>query len=201
MSKEQDILSAAIKIFADKGFSAATTNEIAKEAGVAEGTIFRYYKTKKEILKKVMISLITVLAEEFIVVRIGKVLKDNKDKTEREILKALFKDRFEIIIKYWDMIKIVFTELQYHEDLRKIFIENFAGKGKKILGGFYKEYVASGVFKDYDSTLVLRSFVGVFGMYMIQRQIVPEFFLMEDDKQIDMMVDMILYGISKNGGV
>ena len=26
-------------------------------------------------------------------------------------------------------------------------------------------------------------------------------FVMEDDKQIDMMVDMILYGISKNGGV
>lgn len=98
------------------------------------------------------------------------------------------------------MIKIVFTELQYHEDLRKLFIENFAVKGKQILGGFYKEYVTSGIFRDYDSTLVLRSFAGIFGMYMIQRQIVPEFFLMEDDKQIDMMVDIILYGISKIGG-
>ena len=194
MSKEQDILNAAIKIFSEKGFSAATTNEIAKEAGVAEGTIFRYFKTKKEILKKVMIRLITVFAEEFVIVRLRRVIKENKDKGERELLTALFKDRF-------DIIKIVFTEVQYHEDLRKVFIQNFAVKGKQLMGEFYEECVASGVFKNYDSTLVLRSFVGIFAMYMIQRQVAPELFRMEDDKQIDMMVDMILYGISKNGGV
>ena len=201
MSKEQDILEAAIKVFSEKGFSASTTNEIAKEAGVAEGTIFRYFKTKKEILKKVMIKLITAFAEEFVIVRLKKVIKDNKDKNERDLLKALFKDRFDIIVKNWDMIKIVFTEVQYHEDLRNVFIQNFAVRGKQLMGEFYEECVARGVFKNYDSTLVLRSFVGIFGMYMIQRQVAPELLLMEDDKQIDMMVDMILYGISNNGGM
>ncbi len=48
--KEQRILEAAIAVFSEKGFSAATTSEIAKNAGVAEGTIFRYFKTKKDIL-------------------------------------------------------------------------------------------------------------------------------------------------------
>lgn len=200
MSKEQQILDAAIKLFSEKGFSAATTNEIAQEAGVAEGTIFRYFKTKKEILKQVMIRLLTVVADEVINVRIGKVIEDNKDKGEREILKALFKDRFDIIVNNWDMIKIVFTEMQYHEDLRDILIENFAVRGKQLMGGFYEECVARGVFKNYDSTLVSRSFVGIFGIYMIQRQIAPELLIMEDDKQIDMMVDMILYGISNDGG-
>lgn len=45
--KQISILEAAIEIFSDKGFSAASTSEIAQKAGVAEGTIFRYYKTKK----------------------------------------------------------------------------------------------------------------------------------------------------------
>ena len=44
--KEEKILKSAIKIFSEKGFSASTTSEIAKDAGVAEGTIFRYFKTK-----------------------------------------------------------------------------------------------------------------------------------------------------------
>ena len=198
MSKEQDILNAAIKIFSEKGFSAATTNEIAKEAGVAEGTIFRYFKTKKEILKKVMIKLLMVFAEEVVIVRLSKVISDNKDKNERELLKALFKDRFDIIVKNWDMIKIVFTEVQYHEDLRNVFIENFAVRGKQLMGEFYEECVTRGIFKNYNSTIVLRSFVGIFGMYMIQRQVAPGLLVMDDDKQIDMMVDMILYGISKD---
>ena len=201
MSKEQEILEAAIKIFSEKGFSGATTSEIAKEAGVAEGTIFRYFKTKKDILKKVMIKLVMVFAEELVTVRIGKIIKDNKGKSEREFLRSLFKDRFDIIIKNWDMLKIVFIEIQYHEDLRTVFIQNFAVKGKRIMGEFYDECVSRGIFKNYNSTLVLRSCVGMFAIYMIQRQIAPELFVMEDDKQIDMMVDMVLCGISNNGGM
>lgn len=45
--KQIAILEAAIEIFSDKGYSAAATSEIAQKAGVAEGTIFRYYKTKR----------------------------------------------------------------------------------------------------------------------------------------------------------
>ncbi|MHB8066249.1 MAG: TetR/AcrR family transcriptional regulator, partial [Ruminiclostridium sp.] len=48
--KEKRILEAAIQISNEKGFSSATTSEIAKRAGVAEGTIFRYFKTKHDIL-------------------------------------------------------------------------------------------------------------------------------------------------------
>lgn len=47
MNRKEAVLKAAVKIFSEKGYSAATTSEIAKEAGVAEGTIFRYFKTKK----------------------------------------------------------------------------------------------------------------------------------------------------------
>jgi AcrR family transcriptional regulator len=200
MAKEEMILDAAIKIFSEKGFSAATTSEIAKEAGVAEGTIFRYFKTKKELLKKVMAKLMMVFAQEFVTVRIGKLIKENKDKSEREFLIALFKDRLDIIVKNWDIIKIVFTEVQFHEDLRSILIQNFVVKGKELISEFYEDRVARGIFRNYDSTLVLRSFVGILGMYMIQRQVAPELLVMDEDKQIEMMVDMVLYGISNNGG-
>lgn len=45
--KQIKILEAAIEIFAEKGYASTSTSEIAKRAGVAEGTIFRHYKTKK----------------------------------------------------------------------------------------------------------------------------------------------------------
>src|SRR5215468_10261708 len=43
------ILEAARKVFAQKGFSAATVDDIAASAGVAKGTIYLYYESKRDI--------------------------------------------------------------------------------------------------------------------------------------------------------
>lgn len=50
MDKYQRILEAAIKVFAEQGFFQATIAQIAKEAGVADGTIYLYFKNKDDIL-------------------------------------------------------------------------------------------------------------------------------------------------------
>ncbi|HHI96824.1 MAG TPA: TetR/AcrR family transcriptional regulator [Thermodesulfatator atlanticus] len=48
--KEEKILQAAIKVFAQKGFFNARISEIAKEAGVADGTIYLYFRSKYDLL-------------------------------------------------------------------------------------------------------------------------------------------------------
>ncbi|MFP3999584.1 MAG: TetR/AcrR family transcriptional regulator [Desulfobacterales bacterium] len=44
------MLNAAIKVFAEQGFHQATVSQVAKEAGVADGTIYLYFKNKADIL-------------------------------------------------------------------------------------------------------------------------------------------------------
>lgn len=48
--KRERILGAAERIFARHGFFAARVSEIAKEAGVADGTIYLYFKSKDDLL-------------------------------------------------------------------------------------------------------------------------------------------------------
>ena len=48
--KYHRILEAAIKVFARQGFHQSTVSKIAKEAGVADGTIYLYFKNKNDIL-------------------------------------------------------------------------------------------------------------------------------------------------------
>lgn len=48
--KYQKILNAAIKVFAEQGFHQSTIAQIAREAGVADGTIYLYFKNKDDIL-------------------------------------------------------------------------------------------------------------------------------------------------------
>jgi TetR/AcrR family transcriptional regulator, fatty acid metabolism regulator protein len=53
--KERAILSAARAVFVKHGFERARMAEIAKRAGVAEGTIYIYYKTKNDLLQAVVL--------------------------------------------------------------------------------------------------------------------------------------------------
>lgn len=48
--KYHQILEAAIKVFAEQGFHQATISQIAREAGVADGTIYLYFKNKGDIM-------------------------------------------------------------------------------------------------------------------------------------------------------
>jgi AcrR family transcriptional regulator len=57
-SLRQSILDAALKVFADKGYGAATIKDIAAEAGVAAGTIYNYAGGKRDLFIQAMRRLI-----------------------------------------------------------------------------------------------------------------------------------------------
>jgi AcrR family transcriptional regulator len=48
--RRKQILDAATKVFAGKGFDRATIADIAREAGIAEGSIYNYFKNKGDLL-------------------------------------------------------------------------------------------------------------------------------------------------------
>jgi AcrR family transcriptional regulator len=50
MNRKEAILQAAIELFAEKGFEATPTSEVAKRAGVAEGTIFHHFRSKDDVI-------------------------------------------------------------------------------------------------------------------------------------------------------
>lgn len=63
LDKQQDILNAALRLFVEAGFHGTPTSRIAKEAGVANGTLFHYYKTKDELIVALYSSIKSRLSE------------------------------------------------------------------------------------------------------------------------------------------
>ena len=70
--KHNKIIQAAIKVFAHKGFFSARISDIAKEAKVADGTIYLYFNNKYDIL-------ISIFEEE-----IGKIIVEVKNLIDQE---------------------------------------------------------------------------------------------------------------------
>ena len=52
--RRQDILRAAMELFAKKGFRGTTTRDLAAHADVNEAIIFRYFKTKEELYRAIL---------------------------------------------------------------------------------------------------------------------------------------------------
>src|SRR5258705_11106670 len=48
--KRNAILDAATRVFAERGLTDAPTSEISKQAGIAEGTLFTYFKSKDDLI-------------------------------------------------------------------------------------------------------------------------------------------------------
>jgi AcrR family transcriptional regulator len=55
--KQKAILDAALRICAERGIGAAPTSAISKAAGIAEGSLFTYFKTKEELLNELYATL------------------------------------------------------------------------------------------------------------------------------------------------
>lgn len=195
-SKEQAILEAAIKIFAEKSYNGTTTSEIAKEAGVAEGTIFRYFKTKKDLLKGILNRFTVFIGRNLIENQLSKILEENKEKDEKEILKIIIKNRIEIIKKYKDIMKIVFTEMQFSSELKEGMAKNILPKAKGIVRKFIIMCIEKGSFRKVDIEAAETAILGIIISYVVQNYLIVDN-KSEDDVGLDNIVDIIINGLKK----
>ncbi|MGB7291587.1 MAG: TetR/AcrR family transcriptional regulator [Thermodesulfobacteriota bacterium] len=62
-SSKNQISKAALDLFIKKGIKATTTREIARKAGIAEGTIYRHFKSKNDIASELFLNYMTVFKE------------------------------------------------------------------------------------------------------------------------------------------
>jgi TetR/AcrR family transcriptional regulator len=65
LEKQDRILNAALKEFAQKGYENASTNGIVKSAGISKGLLFHYFKNKKELYLYLYNHFADVMAKEF----------------------------------------------------------------------------------------------------------------------------------------
>lgn len=88
MNKKELILNAALKLFVENGFHGTATSKIAQEAGVANGTLFQYFKTKDELVIALYIQLKEELSE--FVSENTAINADTKQSIKTHVLSSLF---------------------------------------------------------------------------------------------------------------
>ncbi len=88
VDKKDLIINAALKLFVDNGFHGTATSRIAQEAGVANGTLFQYFRTKDDLVIALYISSKDELAEY--VAKNTADTADIKETIKTQVLSTLF---------------------------------------------------------------------------------------------------------------
>ncbi|RSD27217.1 TetR/AcrR family transcriptional regulator [Mesobacillus subterraneus] len=193
--KQKKIIVSAIESFAEKGYSATSTSEIAKKAGVAEGTIFRHYKTKKDLLLAIVAPVMTRFVAPFIIKDLKKVLDQDYEHVE-DFLTAMLENRRDFLIKNLSTVKILVQEIPFHPELKDLFKEHI---GRKVYDRFEEivvHYQAKGQIIEIPAYSVFRMmFSSIFGYLIARYMILPEADW-DDEAETKRTVEFILHGLA-----
>ncbi len=123
---QRKILTAALEVFSEKGFSGASTAAIAARAKVAEKTLFAQFKTKRELLARTIRPSVLLLIEPRVFERVHEALEP-QGRSLRDVLAALIRDRLSLVRSHPKKLKLIAHELL----LRPEFVETFAQAFRK----------------------------------------------------------------------
>ena len=138
--KPQQIIDAAVRVFARNGFYNSRVSDIAREAGIASGTIYLYFKTKDEILvtlfREKMAAFVTALRTE-IAREAGAEAK----------IRRLVRLHFEVLEASPDMAEVVQVELRQGQKFFRGASAHEISAYFELIGSILHEGVADGVFR------------------------------------------------------
>jgi len=166
------ILSAAVKLFAERGLSLTSAKEIASLAGVSVGLMYHYYKSKEEVFGELVKISLTEAIE------ISTVL--NRDDCPKTILEELagciiseLKDGYEF--SQWTAMFSHPLPQKHGSEWATVFIDYY-DQFITQMTGLIKKGQKAGVFKDGDPVMMAQYFVGAFdGICCLQLSLKEKF--------------------------
>ncbi len=142
--KRQAIIEAARNLFTTVGYENTTIAEVAKQAGVAVGTVYLYFKTKQELLQGVKGNwdqqLVAFMAE-----------LDLQSVPYHLRARPLIAACFEICERFSDMVQLMGMQAPMIGEDHDIQTGHEGGLLHETIKAFFDEAIAAGVFRPVDS--------------------------------------------------
>lgn len=200
------IIESAIDAFAKNGFNGSSTAQIAEAAEVSEALLFKYYKSKKKLLEAVLYELVTV--------RIPAIVLKDLEHLEamsgggangsggptgaagvEEVIKRLIKTKVRLIHENISYFRILINEVQYHEDMKDIYVGQFVPKILDQMTQFFERLIEVGIGRPMPPRIAFRSLVGMMVMMILDKLVFrPE---LDFDNEVDEIVELFLHGFLK----
>lgn len=142
-ARPQEILDAALAVFAEKGFAAARLEQVAKQAGVSKGTLYLYFDGKEALFEAVVRSAIVPRLADA-----EEMLRDHRGDAA-DLLAELYR-RLAVAVADEQVAaipKLVIGEAGNFPELAKFYLREVVSRGLRLMGAVLKLGVERGEFR------------------------------------------------------
>ena len=150
-----EILDAALKVFAVKGFASTKLNEVAKEAGVSKGTVYLYFESKEALFKAVV--------TEFVLPQIANAEKQAENYT------GSITDLMHLLSELWQkqvldtelsgISKMMMAEASNFPELATFYLENVIQRTRNFVTKLINIGIERGEFRQCNAEYAARIFL------------------------------------------
>jgi AcrR family transcriptional regulator len=195
-ARPEEILMAALDVFADRGFAATKLEDVARRAGVTKGTIYLYFKNKEALFKAIVRgTIVPVIAR-------GEALAQSFTGSARDLFEQLIR-------QYWRLIgetalagipKLMMAEANNFPELARFYYEEVVTRGHRLMAGVLERGIKAGEFRPVNVAVATK-----LGMAPLIHAVVaqkafaacmPEGF--DVAKYLDTHIDLYLHGIANS---
>jgi len=185
--RPQEISEAAFEVFTEKGYAATRVDEVAKRAGVSKGLLYLYFKTKEELFKAVIRSVVTRRVDALLL-----AVEETELSSEAfmrgpllEFMKQIPRSPVAVVIR------LLIAEGQRHPDLVDYYWDNVVSIGLTAIARLVERGIERGEFRDTAVTELPQLVLAPMMLSMIWR-ILFEKRELDTDKLMDTHIGMIL---------
>lgn len=188
--KRERILDAAVKVFARNGYYNAKVSEVAREAGVADGTIYLYFKNKDDLL---------ISAFEDRMTWVNERLRSELSLVEGDAVAKLRRTielHVALALEERELAEFITVELRQSSKFIKEYKNQKFSQYLRILDEVLKEGQVEGLIRtDIDTHVVSRALFGACDevlLSMVLRKEIPEELLMS---RVDELAELFIGGL------
>ena len=166
--RREHIIDAAMRVFAQKGYSKATNKDIAREAGITTGLIYYYFDSKEALLKAILearspLKLMTTFPPQALAL------------PPEQFFPMLMRQVLDIV-EGEDMIgllRVMIPELLHNPGLFALPVSLFP-RLFDFLGNYVEAKIASGEIRPLDVSLTVQTLVGSAMGFVLRRQLLRD---------------------------
>lgn len=168
LAKREQIRNGASRVFLERGFSGASTDVIASEAGVSKQTLYAYYPSKEDLLFDVLRRMV----EEGARGPLPEALAGDSPREREELRRKLHTVAHGLICvlmdaKYVALVRIVIAETPRLPHLGRLFRSAVPERVLSGVGALLERSHWEGAIGEVDAELAARAFVGPLLTYVL----------------------------------
>lgn len=154
MNKCESILDSTLNLLASRGFHGFSIRDVAKEAGVATGTVYLYFEDRQDLIEKLHSQIIATVGREVFIATDSNLPLNQQYHHMCRNFWVLFKKKPEIILTKGQFDHLPTDLLASRHEEAKIILEPLftffiRGRGEKVLKDLPDEILFSLAFEPY----------------------------------------------------